>query len=455
MIRRAAVGSPGRELPVSDPRAPHAPGDPATGPDPLAPVSSGVRELALTDDLTSAKNRRFLRRLFEREWQDLLGRYERITILAIDLDLFKEVNDRYGHLAGDVVLRAVATRLAESFRDEDRLIRYGGDEFVVVLPGAGPAEARSLAERARQALRGDRWQDPLTGRPIDLPVSFSIGVASAPADGASGDTVLAAADRRLYEEKKSRRLEAPVRRIRLARWSLVLAAAATIALTLPLVVDRLGPRVPAQPSVAVFEAREQARDEVIRRQTELAALRAELERLRSRPAADLSTAERARYEGRIRALESAVEADAGVAVVASTGATAAASAAPRAIGAAIEPGAEEPGRSLASATPAPAPPVSAPVLAPPQLISYEPPTYPQAARARGVEAELEIAVRVDASGRVVDASLLGPSAGFGLEEAALVAARSARYRPGTRDGAPAEMETTLRILFRMGDSGRR
>lgn len=438
-----------------------APREAPAAADPQTLSGSGARELALTDDLTGAHNRRFLRRLFEREWRGLLERHERITLLVIDLDLFKEVNDRYGHPAGDVVLRAVAMRLSESFRDEDRLVRYGGDEFVVVLPGAGPAEARALAERARQALSGDRWDDPLTGRPVEVPVSFSLGVASAPVDGASGDTVLAAADRRLYEEKKSRQ-QAPVRRQRrFARWALALAAAAVAALALTFAVSSPTESPLPEPSVAVFEARERAREQAMRREREVVELRSELEALRARPAAELSSEERARYERRIRELESALEAapasggkapaDATSAKPAGTPAAATVGASdglPSAAGAGER--APAPNRAPTPAAPRPGPPA----WIPPQLISYDPPIYPQVARVRGLEADVEVALEIDARGQVTRASLSGPVAGFGFDEAALVAARSARYRPARRVGAAVESTTTLRIVFRMSD-GRR
>jgi len=429
--------------------------------DPQTLTGSGARELALTDDLTGAQNRRFLRRLFEREWRELLERHERITLLVIDLDLFKEVNDRYGHPAGDVVLRAVAARLSESFRDEDRLVRYGGDEFVVVLPGAGPVEARALAERARQALSGDHWDDPLTGRPVEVPVSFSLGVASAPVDGASGETVLAAADRRLYEEKRSRQALPPRRQRRLARWALALAATAVAALALSILLASPGDSPLPQPSAAVFEARERAREQAIRREQEVVELRGELEVLRSRPAAELSSEERARYEQRIRELERALDAaprsesrppgDGSAQPAAATPVPTVAAPAGRS---APETGAEgaspDADRGTAPTTPRPRPPA----WLPPQLISYDSPVYPQVARVRGVEADVEVALKIDSRGQVIEASLPGPAAGFGFDEAALVAARSARYRPARRNGVAAESETTLRIVFRMSD-GRR
>lgn len=422
--------------------------------DPTTPSGLRARELAVTDDLTGAFNRRYLRRLFEREWPELLERHGRVALLLIDLDLFKEVNDRYGHAAGDVVLRAIAARLSESFRDEDRLVRWGGDEFVVVLPGAGPAEARALAERARAALSGEEWRDPLSGRPVEVPVSFSIGVASAPADGGSGDTVLAAADRRLYEEKRSRRPSAAGGRARRARWALALATLAVAALALPLAVSRQPSPEPPSPSAALLAARERARAEAARREREIANLSAELERLRAAGAQGPTLPERAAYEERIRLLEAALEA---AQVAAARRGPAGPSEDSRGAEEAVAgeaPALPEPAnfdREAASA-PGPRPPRAAVVVAP-QLIAYDSPLYPPAARARGLGAEIDFRVRVDARGRVVFLEPLGDRRGYGFDEAARVAALSARYRPGMRDGAAEEMETTLRIVFRMEGEG--
>ena len=110
-------------------------------------------DLALRDDLTGAWNRRYLRQLLEEDWAEVVASQGTVTLLVLDLDFFKEINDTHGHLAGDLVLQRASQQLRASFRAEDRLIRYGGDEFVVALFGVGAEEARILAERARTALQ--------------------------------------------------------------------------------------------------------------------------------------------------------------------------------------------------------------------------------------------------------------------------------------------------------------
>ncbi len=121
------------------------------------------------------------------------------TVLIIDADHFKDVNDGFGHLQGDEVLKAIASRLGTTLRSSDRIFRFGGEEFVAVCPGTGHEEALLLAERLR-------WTIVTSVKtPDDAPVSVSIGVATADEDGDSFTTVLSAADSRLYEAKKSGR----------------------------------------------------------------------------------------------------------------------------------------------------------------------------------------------------------------------------------------------------------
>lgn len=121
------------------------------------------------------------------------------TVLIIDADHFKDVNDGFGHLQGDEVLKAIAARLGTTLRSSDRIFRFGGEEFVAVCPGTGHEEGLLLAERLR-------WTIVTSVKtPDDTSVSVSIGVATADEDGGSFTTVLSAADSRLYEAKKSGR----------------------------------------------------------------------------------------------------------------------------------------------------------------------------------------------------------------------------------------------------------
>nr|WP_225956568.1 GGDEF domain-containing protein [Amycolatopsis lexingtonensis] len=124
-------------------------------------------------------------------------------ILMIDLDHFKRVNDTYGHLAGDDVLRAVAEAVRGEVRVYDSVGRFGGEEFVVLLPGIGPVHSVAVAERIRDAVGG--LSVTLADGTAVAGLSVSIGVAVHPAAGDRVDEVLGAADKAVYAAKNSGR----------------------------------------------------------------------------------------------------------------------------------------------------------------------------------------------------------------------------------------------------------
>lgn len=151
--------------------------------------------MARTDELTGAANRRGLPELLERFRGRPLG------LLGVDIDRFKCVNDLYGHAAGDAVLQIVARRLNDAVRPEDRLVRTGGEEFLLLLDGLKePAELAALAERARRAVADTPVE--IEGR--RLTVTVSVGATMAP-PAQSSDAMLAAADRHLYAAKRAGR----------------------------------------------------------------------------------------------------------------------------------------------------------------------------------------------------------------------------------------------------------
>jgi diguanylate cyclase (GGDEF)-like protein len=125
---------------------------------------------------------------------------EPFGLLMLDLDHFKDVNERMGHEAGTELLRQIARAIAEAGRDSDRFFRYGGDEFAVIVPTPDPAAAMVVASRIRQVLRDlPRELSGLEGSP---PVTASIGVATYPADGATHAEILLAADRACFVAKR-------------------------------------------------------------------------------------------------------------------------------------------------------------------------------------------------------------------------------------------------------------
>ncbi|GAA2604427.1 hypothetical protein GCM10010399_39180 [Dactylosporangium fulvum] len=128
---------------------------------------------------------------------------EGASLLLFDVDHFKTVNDAFGHLRGDILLRQLAERIGDLIRTDDRLFRYGGDEFVLLLPHTRPDEALRLAIRLTDEIRAREF----TGTP-PLHLSISLGVASSPADGTDGKTLIAVADRRNYLAKRRGRGQA-------------------------------------------------------------------------------------------------------------------------------------------------------------------------------------------------------------------------------------------------------
>ena len=149
---------------------------------------------ARTDPLTGLKNRR----AFEQALQERLAGAspEPFSVIMLDVDGLKQVNDARGHVAGDAVLKRVAAVLTANLRDDDVVTRWGGDEFVLLMPGMDQVGAVSLARRVSATLM-DR-DDPVGA------ISVSIGTASFPADGASADSLLASADRSMYADKRQR-----------------------------------------------------------------------------------------------------------------------------------------------------------------------------------------------------------------------------------------------------------
>lgn len=159
-----------------------------------------LAEEAVRDPLTGLHNRRHLDRALEAD----LARRPRtgqLSLLVVDVDHFKGVNDRFGHAAGDRVLTAVAGTLTGAVRDGDTAARLGGEEFVLVLPGAGREQALDRAEQVRREVAAGRHA--LDGETVG--VTVSVGVAVCPADGTSAAALLEAADRALYTAKATGR----------------------------------------------------------------------------------------------------------------------------------------------------------------------------------------------------------------------------------------------------------
>ena len=152
-----------------------------------------------TDYLTSLPNARSLFLQLDAEVSRARRNSQPLAVVVLDLDELKQINDRYGHLEGNRLLREIAMGLKESCRQYDYVARMGGDEFVVLLSGARPGDAESRVEEFRQVIAA------AGARSFDKPVSASIGVAHFPADGADAEGLLAEADRLMYQQKRARK----------------------------------------------------------------------------------------------------------------------------------------------------------------------------------------------------------------------------------------------------------
>lgn len=419
-------------------------------PVPFPPEGDG-QALVYRDDLTGLHNRRALNFLFAERWSALLAAHGEVALLILDLDLFKEVNDTWGHLTGDEVLRRVAGLLRTGFRDSDLLVRYGGDEFVVALPGVGPEEARRLAERTREALRAESFGG--SGAAPELAVSFSIGVASAPADGSSGELVLHAADRRLYEEKRLRQSAPAPAVARGSRWNAPLAlvaAFAGVALLAWLLSSRGAPEpAAAQPAAPAALAADTERERLVELQAEVERLREELAEARRRgESGEAAERRRLELEERLRLLTArAADLTAAAPPPADRAPSAEPSPSPPVRPAAAPPVVvgEPQEADTESGSGASLPPIVS--FTPPELVSVVRPSYPPAARRLRRTATVELRVRIDREGRVTDAEPLGPPVGLGFDQAARDAALRAVYRPARRNGVAVEGEARLAVLF--------
>jgi len=150
---------------------------------------------ALHDQLTGLANRALIRENLTRELTEAAGKP--LTLMFLDLDGFKPVNDRLGHHTGDAILREVAKRLTDSVRSNDIVGRYGGDEFVVICRGTGTDDAAAVADRIRTAIRGGFSE--AAGFTITASIGIAVHNASSPV---STDELIDAADAAMYESKR-------------------------------------------------------------------------------------------------------------------------------------------------------------------------------------------------------------------------------------------------------------
>jgi diguanylate cyclase (GGDEF)-like protein len=158
-----------------------------------------AEELSVTDDLTQVHNSRFLRLVLRRETKRAFRNGRPLSLLFLDLDGFKNVNDDHGHLSGSQALVELASVLSGSARETDFVARFGGDEFALVLPDTGAEGAFAVGERVRQRISSHHF---LAGSGLDIHLTASVGVATFPDVAHSPDELVQAADMAMYRAKQ-------------------------------------------------------------------------------------------------------------------------------------------------------------------------------------------------------------------------------------------------------------
>jgi diguanylate cyclase (GGDEF)-like protein len=167
----------------------------------LEQVLVALKESANRDGLTGVYNRRHLEERLSEEFARYKRHGRELAILPLDIDHFKRVNDQYGHLAGDGVLRIAAQRVAGLIRETDVFCRYGGEEFMLILPEAGVAPAMVVAEKLRKAV----CETPFEVETEQLRVTMSIGASAARPELRKYQELIKEADQALYAAKEQGR----------------------------------------------------------------------------------------------------------------------------------------------------------------------------------------------------------------------------------------------------------
>jgi diguanylate cyclase (GGDEF)-like protein len=161
-----------------------------------------LEQETFTDPLTGIYNRRFMEKRLAEEISKARRYNFELSVLLFDLDYFKRVNDEYGHQAGDQMLIEFSALVNEQLRDSDILSRYGGEEFIIIAPNTGPANAALLAERLRARIEAQEFLKDHEGiQQTELHITVSIGLASFGDGNDNEETLIVNADRNLYRAK--------------------------------------------------------------------------------------------------------------------------------------------------------------------------------------------------------------------------------------------------------------
>jgi len=163
-----------------------------------AELHKRTEELTIIDELTGAYNYRYFVRKLQEEKRRAMRYDLPLSLIMVDIDWFKKLNDTYGHEAGNEVLRSLARTIAQCIRDVDIFVRYGGEEFAVILPQTLRREAMILAERIRTQVEETRIETRAAGQ---LRITVSVGVSSFPENGRPEEELVSIADQALYRAK--------------------------------------------------------------------------------------------------------------------------------------------------------------------------------------------------------------------------------------------------------------
>ena len=171
----------------------------------LKQYSKKLKHLSHTDELTELYNRRYLMERLDNKINYAITFKEPLSLMILDLDDFKEINDTYGHFVGDKVLQTAARVMKDNVRSIDIVGRYGGDEFIILLPGLELSEAENIANRVKNAMRNTSIQH----KTISITQNISVGVAQlsvdAPYDEDLMNLLIQQADKQLYVEKEAKK----------------------------------------------------------------------------------------------------------------------------------------------------------------------------------------------------------------------------------------------------------
>jgi diguanylate cyclase (GGDEF)-like protein len=164
-----------------------------------ADLHARVKRLSIVDELTGVYNYRHFRERLDEERRRTLRYGHPLSLVMVDIDWFKRLNDQYGHETGNIALQVLAEVILSCVRDVDMVARYGGEEFIIILPQTTSTEARVIGERIRRTVERTEFGHGPRGEPLHLTVS--IGISCYPDNGRPEGELVETVDKALYDAK--------------------------------------------------------------------------------------------------------------------------------------------------------------------------------------------------------------------------------------------------------------